>query len=175
MPYQLSINDTKYFNQMYPRHRFVIRNLALVIEEETPLHDGVVPPKPEVKQIWTRNYLCIQPLKLRSNLMSQWYKGSRIGDVVSFKRHQRLNEILTFLPALVWEISKVVYKKTLLCKMPAKINAILCNQHALVMIASAGFIQHTPDKRFLVNNFADFPDVWVKKSRFCPVGGGVWN
>ena len=31
-------------------------------------------------------------------------------------------------------------------------------------------------QRFLVNNFADFLDVvQVKKSRFCPVVGGVWN
>ena len=39
-------------------------------------------------------------------------------------------------------------------------------------------IQHTPDKSFLVNNFADFPDVWVKKVDFVQslvVFGGVNN
>ena len=40
-------------------------------------------------------------------------------------------------------------------------------------IACAGFLQHTPDKSFPVNNFADFPLVWVKKSRICLVIGGI--
>ena len=56
-----------------------------------------------------------------------------------------------------------LYKKSLSCNTPAKLGTILCDQHALVINACAGFIQHTPDKAFLVNNFADFPDVQVKK------------
>ena len=42
-----------------------------------------------------------------------------------------------------------------------------------VKFAGAGVLH---DKRFLVNNFADFPDVVrVKESRFCSVVGSVWN
>ena len=48
--------------------------------------------------------------------------------------------------------------------MPVKLVTILCDQHVLVVIAPTGFIQHTPDKNFLANNFANFPDV-----------GGIWN
>ena len=58
--------------------------------------------------------------------------------------------------------------------IPAKLDAILCNQHVLVIDARAGFVQHMPDRSFLVNNFANFPDVQVnKKSLFYPVFGGV--
>ena len=59
--------------------------------------------------------------------------------------------------------------------MKVKLDLILCEQHALVINGHAGFIQHTPDKSFLFNNFADFLDVQVKKSRFRQVVGGVWN
>ena len=37
------------------------------------------------------------------------------------------------------------------------------------LVVNVGFIQHAPGKIFLVNNFADFIDVLVKKARFCPV------
>ena len=65
-------------------------------------------------------------------------------------RHQRLNEILTILSPQrnIREISKFVYKKTLSCNTPAKLDAILCDQHALVINALAGFIQQTPDRVF---------------------------
>ena len=49
------------------------------------------------------------------------------------------------------------------------------NGNALGITAHARFIQDTPDKSFLVNYFADFQDVPVKKSKFHPVDGGVWN
>ena len=54
-----------------------------------------------------------------------------------------------------------------------KLDAILWDQHALVINTRAGFLHHTPDKSYLVNNFADFPDVGLKKSRFRPVVCGV--
>ena len=47
-----------------------------------------------------------------------------------------------------------------------KLDEILCDQHALVILACAGFIQHTPDKSFLGNNSADFLDVGVKNLDF---------
>ena len=72
-----------------------------------------------------------------------------ITDVAVRKHHQLLNEVLIFLPALHPE------------NMPTKVDAILCNQHALVINACVGFTQHTPDTSFLVN-FADFPNVWAK-------------
>ena len=50
-----------------------------------------------------------------------------------------------------------------------------CDQHAFGIIARAGFIQHKSDKNVLVNNFADFPDVRVKKITFRPAADGVWN
>ena len=43
------------------------------------------------------------------------------------------------------------------------------------IIAHVGFMQHTPNKSFLVNIFADFPDVRVKNFRFRPVIAGIWN
>ena len=49
------------------------------------------------------------------------------------------------------EISKIVNKRTL-----SKLDAIVCNQHALVIIMCVSFEQHTPDKNCLVNGFADF-------------------
>ena len=61
------------------------------------------------------------------------------------------------------------------CNMRVKLDAILCNQHALVINVLVGFMQHRPDKSFLVNNSAAFTDVWEKKSTFCLVAGGVWN
>ena len=84
-----------------------------------------------------------------------------IGDIANSKCHQWLDH---FYPHYIREISKVVYKKIkpLSCNMPAKLDAILCDQHVLVIIAYMGFIQHMPDKSFLVNNLANFPDVRVK-------------
>ena len=55
-----------------------------------------------------------------------------------------------------------------------KLDAILCHQQVFVINVRMGFIQQTPDKSFLVNNFVDFLYVRVKKkSRFCPVVNGV--
>ena len=74
-----------------------------------------------------------------------------------------------FYPHYILEISKGLFMKTPLCNTPAKLEAILCDQHALVLTVHAGFIQHTPDKSFLLNNFVDFPDVAVvfRKSNIC--------
>ena len=69
--------------------------------------------------------------------------------------------------------AKLFTTKVLSCNTPMKLDVILCDQHAFVINARADFIQHMPDKSFLVNNFADFLNVRVKKSRFCPVVGGV--
>ena len=57
--------------------------------------------------------------------------------------------------------------------MSKKLDAILCNHHALALNARVGFIQHTSDKSFLVNNFADLPDVQVQTLRFHPVIGAI--
>ena len=65
----------------------------------------------------------------------------------------------------ILEISKVIYTKILSCNTPAKLDAILCYQHALVINACMGFIQHVPAS-FLVNNFAVFLDVPVKNQDF---------
>ena len=73
----------------------------------------------------------------------------------------------------IQEINKVVYKKTLSCNTP-ELDVILCNQHVLVISAHAVFIQYMSDRGFLVNNFADFLDVPLKKSRFHSVIVGVF-
>ena len=96
-----------------------------------------------------------------------------IGDVANSKRHQWMTE---------WNLdlifnrttSKLFSIKLLSCDVLAH-DAILCVQHALVIIACTSFMQHTPGKSFRVNNFADFPDVWVRKFQVCPVVGGNWN
>ena len=58
---------------------------------------------------------------------------------------------------------EAIYKKTLSCNTLTKLDAIQCDQHALVIIVRTRFIQHTPDKSFLLNNFADFLDMTAKK------------
>ena len=45
--------------------------------------------------------------------------------------------------------------------VPAKFVAILCDQHVLVINGHAVHIAYAWQS-FLVNNFADFPDVQVK-------------
>ena len=58
-----------------------------------------------------------------------------IGDVANWKCHQWLDEILTFFyPHNIREISKVVFKKTLLCNTPAKLYAIPFAQHTLAVM-----------------------------------------
>ena len=54
---------------------------------------------------------------------------------INLKRHQRLDEILIFFYLhYIGEISKVVFKKTLACNTPAKLNAILFAQHTLAVM-----------------------------------------
>ena len=61
-----------------------------------------------------------------------------IGDVANWKRHQWLDKILIFFyPHYIGEISKVVFKKSLLCNTPVKLNAILFAQHTLAVIRTA--------------------------------------
>ena len=91
---------------------------------------------------------------------------SKLAYVAVTKSHQRLIKIFVFSLNYIREISKV-YKK-----IPAKLDAILCDHHEL-NVGRVSFYSIYTWQNFLVNNFADFPDVQVKKSRFCQVVGGV--
>ena len=53
---------------------------------------------------------------------------------------------------------KVVYKKkkNSVMQYACELDAVLCKQQALVKIVHPDFIQHAPDKSFLVDNFAYF-------------------
>ena len=146
---------------------------------------------PIISNYWVKNIVVM--FKMKQILCSGFMTGMKhdgkalfsavtIEDLAYYKCHQQLNKIFLFLFLFlfcflfclfvfcfcfylhyIWEISKVFYKKTLSCNTPLKLDAIMCDQHALVIIACAGFVQHMPDKSFLVNNFADFPDVQAKK------------
>ena len=63
----------------------------------------------------------------------------------------------------IWKINKVVYRKVL-CNMSMKLAVILCDQHVLVIILiyelCVGILYS--NKRFLVSNFIDFPDIQVR-------------
>ena len=86
-----------------------------------------------------------------------------IGNVANWKCHQWLDEILIFFfyPHYNGEISKVVFKKTLSCNTPAKLNTILFAQHTLAVMqvfhaAKACYKCTRFWHSFLTNNFADF-------------------
>ena len=76
-----------------------------------------------------------------------------------------LDEILIcFYPHFIEELSKVVFKKIVLCNTPAKLDAIMFAQHMLVINAQEMRKFHTAYacfkctrfwQSFLVNNFAD--------------------
>ena len=58
-----------------------------------------------------------------------------IGDVANVKRHQQLDKIfIIFLPTLHRGICTVVFKKTLTCNTPAKLDAILFALHMLAIM-----------------------------------------
>ena len=89
-----------------------------------------------------------------------------IGDVAVTKRHLHF----FFFYTHVQEISKVVYKKTLsgICSMKPEHN-----KRMMIAEDCAKFYGCIAWQSFLVNNFADFPDVVrVKKLRFRSVIGG---
>ena len=89
-----------------------------------------------------------------------------IADVAVTKRHQRLDEILIYIYQHFTEkLSEVVFKKTMSCNTPAKLDTIMYAQHMLVINAQEMGAFHTAYacykcvhfwQRFLVNNFADF-------------------
>ena len=98
-----------------------------------------------------------------------------IGDIANLnnsKHHQRLNKILMFLLVFhLRKISEVVYKKSL--------SSIACAHwtscmHLLKMHSQVSYSIHVYLKGFVVNNFADFPEVWIKKI-YTPVIGSVRN
>ena len=80
---------------------------------------------------------------------------------------------LDFFTCTTSRKSTKLFTQKLSCNMPVKLDAILCDYPGRVV--RTGFIQHTPDKSVLVNNFADLPDVRVNISTFRPVVGGGWN
>ena len=60
---------------------------------------------------------------------------TNIGVVAHWKRHQRLDEIFIFFTRTTSEISaKLLFKKTLSCNTPAKLNAILFAQHTFAVM-----------------------------------------
>ena len=61
------------------------------------------------------------------------------GDAANSKCHQRLNKILMFFLHYIWEIRKVVYKKTLSCNTPTKCDAILCKSACACCNCTHGF------------------------------------
>ena len=72
---------------------------------------------------------------------------------------QNVDYFIFFFLTCIWEISKVVCKFTRNC-CQVKLEAILSNLHAFVLFVLVCFIQHMD---FLVNNFASFMDVGVRK------------
>ena len=101
-----------------------------------------------------------------------------IEDVANSICHQRLNKIFIFLPVTTsTKSANLLTRKLLSCHTPTKLDAILCNQHAFVIIERADFIQHMPDKSFLINDVADFLDVLGKKLDFAQslVAFGISN
>ena len=109
--------------------------------------------------------ICSIPTKI-SKIVWNWrlYKlyQHAVGDFANSKCYQRLNKILIFYPHYIWEIIKVVYGKSLSCNTPAKLDAVLGNQHVLVINANVSYAWWS----FLVNNFSGVPDVQVKNQDF---------
>ena len=85
-----------------------------------------------------------------------------IGNVTVTKRHQRLDAIFFFFYPHIWEISKFVYKKNRY--MLYETRTLKTSARWSHRIASSfAWVSHDSSS-FLVNNFADFPDVvQVKK------------
>ena len=67
-----------------------------------------------------------------------------IADVAVMKHHHRMDKILIyFYPHFIEELSKVVFKKTVSCNMPTKLDAIMFAQHTLVINAQEMCTFHT--------------------------------
>ena len=114
---------------------------------------------------WVDYYCNWEPLSrsLLSRAVSQQTAVSIAEVVVTIKTPSMTNKILMFFTYTTsGEISKVV-KKTRSCNTPAKLDAILCDQYALAINAPVDFIQHTPDRVFLLTTLLISQIVRVQK------------
>ena len=108
----------------------------------------------------------LRVLVLSVPMLSWKLSVPEIVDVAVTKRHQRLDEILTYFnPHFIEELSKVVFKKTVSCNTPTKLDTIMFAKHTLVINAQEMRELYTACacykcpriwQNFLVNSFADF-------------------
>ena len=68
-----------------------------------------------------------------------------------------------FNPLHPWKQKNSFSRKHLSCNTPAKLYTTLCDKHALINKCMHRFHIAYTWQSLLVNNFTDFPDVWVKK------------
>ena len=93
--------------------------------------------------------------------------GYSIADVAVTKRHQRLDEVLIFFARTSGGSAKLLQENSVR-RMLYETHAHIYNKRMLIAEVCIKFGGRIAWQSFLVNNFADFPDVVrVKKSRFC--------
>ena len=104
---------------------------------------------------------------MSSEPLRGWGQGT-IGDVAVMKCHQQLDKIsiFFFFYLHIRKISKVVYKKTLpdVCCIKTH-HACIHKERMLIAQDCIKFRGHIAWQSFLVNNFADFPDLVRSKSQ----------
>ena len=112
---------------------------------------------------------------VRYSYQQQGSSYQMLADVAVTKRHQQLDEILIyFYPHFIEGLSKAVFKKTVSCNTPTKLDAIIFAQNMLVIKVQEICAFHTAYacykcacflQTFLANNFSDFLYIAGKKNQ----------
>ena len=127
--------------------------------------------------IWIRAWVIAQLIESKCRHYACYQSTA---DVAVMKRHQWLDKIQIFLPTHPENQKSCLPENSCQAYFVwshwKQVPVHVYNKRMLIVQDCIKFRSFITWQWFLVNNFADFPDVvWVKKSNFHCVVGVVWN